>query len=139
MSGRELDARGLYDPHRYATGWRETPPVAENILTFIMGEVREELRAAERKHPGWPDDPMQAVAIIAEELGEASKEAIEMVFRDGSVFRFEHELRQVAAVALRALAWCDEVKCRSFSERERRIAERLCRHWPKEQRVAGPE
>ncbi len=41
--------------------------------------VFAELRYAERKFPGWPEDPVHAAAILAEEAGELVKAALDRV------------------------------------------------------------
>jgi hypothetical protein len=65
--------------------------------------VFAELRKAEEKHPGWPDDQIHAVAILAEEAGEAMKAAIDHHYAGGSIEHLRLELAQTGAMALRAL------------------------------------
>lgn len=65
--------------------------------------VFEELRKAEAKHPGWPEDKIHAVAILIEEAGEAMQAAIDCVYAGGSVEHLRLELAQTGAMALRAL------------------------------------
>lgn len=66
--------------------------------------ILEELRKAEKRHPGWPDDPVYGVAILNEESGEATKEALDISFGvDGAKERFVMELAQTGAMAIRNL------------------------------------
>ena len=62
-----------------------------------------ELELAERKHPGWPDDKIHAVAIMAEESGEAVQAAIDVVYNGGSIEHLKRELAQTGAMCIRAL------------------------------------
>jgi hypothetical protein len=43
--------------------------------------IMHELRRAEEKHPGWPDDPIHGAAIVAEEAGELSQKALDFFYR----------------------------------------------------------
>lgn len=62
-----------------------------------------ELRAAELKHPCWPDDIVHAVAILVEESGEAMKEALDVTYKGKSTDDLKKELAQTGAMAIRAL------------------------------------
>jgi len=62
-----------------------------------------ELRFAEKKHPGWPEDPVHAVAILVEEAGEAMKEALDVHYRGKENGDLIKELAQTGAMAIRAL------------------------------------
>lgn len=68
-------------------------------LTMIISE----LSAAEKKHPGWPDDPVHAVAIMVEEAGESMQAAIDLYYKGGTNDHLCVELAQTGAMALRAL------------------------------------
>ena len=92
---------------------------------FSIGAVElvfDELRKAEEKYPGWPDDLIHAVAIITEEVGEAMQDAIDLTYWKynpvqgfGTAWGSEEEYRasrlndlrielaQVGAMAIRAL------------------------------------
>ena len=71
----------------------------EDVIELIFLE----LELAERKHPGWPDDKIHAVAIMAEESGEAVKAAIDATFSNGSIADLKRELAQTGAMCIRAL------------------------------------
>lgn len=62
-----------------------------------------ELRRAEEKHPGWPDDPIHAVAIMVEEAGEAIQAAIDVYYNNRRSDDLKKELAQTGAMAIRAL------------------------------------
>jgi len=83
-------------------------------LDLALLAAGRELTDAEHKHPQWPTDLLRQVAIVAEELGEAQKEALslvewqergcgtaELAARGAALDR---EMAQVAAMALRFLA-----------------------------------
>ncbi len=69
----------------------------------VLDLISYELKRAEKKHPGWPDDPVHGVAIIVEEAGEAMKAALDMYYRNGIVCDLRTELAQTGAMAIRAL------------------------------------
>lgn len=97
-------------PITFRDAWRETPKVNMAEFQTACDGILLELRRAEKKHPGWPDDPMQQACIIAEEAGEVACSATEMVYRDLTPDQYETELRQTAAVCIRALAWIRELR-----------------------------
>ena len=65
--------------------------------------IFNELRKAEAKHPGWPDDKIHAVGILVEEAGEAMQAAIDCTYSDGDLEKLRIELAQTGAMAIRAL------------------------------------
>jgi len=70
---------------------------------YAISQVFEELSAAEKKHPGWPEDKIHAVAILIEEAGEAMQAAIDCVYAGGDIAHLRKELAQTGAMAIRAL------------------------------------
>lgn len=88
-------------------GPEEPKTSTEEALDYLVGA----LKAAEAKHPGWPDDFLHGIAIITEEVGEAAQEAIEWTYRrpdtlKGMVLnlsRLTLELAQTGAVCLRMM------------------------------------
>ncbi len=71
----------------------------DEAISMIIGELRK----AEEKHPGWPQDPIHAVGIIIEEVGEAMKEAVDVTFNGKTRDDLIKELAQAGAMAIRAL------------------------------------
>lgn len=66
--------------------------------------VFNELRDAERKFPGWPEDPVHAAAILAEEAGELQKAALDYYYgRHEGTDEMEKEAAQAGAMAIRFL------------------------------------
>lgn len=65
--------------------------------------IFSELRKAEEKHPGWPDDVIHAVAIMVEEAGEAMQAALDVHYRGRDIEDLRIELAQTGAMAIRAL------------------------------------
>lgn len=81
--------------------------IPSSIKNRCLGAVLRELERAEGLYPNWPDNLVEATAIVTEEAGEALKEALNL--RDcerpgrGSIERLKKELTQTGAMALRAL------------------------------------
>lgn len=73
------------------------------IKSEVFDLIISELRAAEEKHPSWPADVIHAVGILAEEAGEAMKEAIDVTYKGKSTDDLKKELAQTGAMAIRAL------------------------------------
>ena len=71
--------------------------------TEATNGVFRELERAKSMHPHWPDDVIHAVAIVAEESGEAIRAAVQYVYEGGSLEAVKTELTQTAAAAIRAL------------------------------------
>ena len=75
----------------------------ENESDRTIEEIFAELRRAEAKHPGWPDNPIHAVAIVVEEAGEAMQAALQLTYEGGTQAHLRQELVQTGAMAIRAL------------------------------------
>lgn len=65
--------------------------------------IFHELRMAEKKHPGWPEDPIHGVAIMIEEAGEAMQAALDLHYRNAPIADLRKEHAQTRAMAIRAL------------------------------------
>ena len=67
------------------------------------------LERASNKHPCWPTDPIHAAAIIAEEVGELQREALQITYEPekSNPDRLREEALDVAAAALRFLISLD--------------------------------
>lgn len=72
---------------------------AEDAIDLIF----DELAAAEKKHPGWPEDKIHAVAIMIEEAGESMQAAIDCNYANGDLEHLKKELAQTGAMCIRAL------------------------------------
>jgi NTP pyrophosphatase (non-canonical NTP hydrolase) len=71
----------------------------ERVIEMIFAELRH----AEDKHHGWPEDKIHAVGILVEEAGEAMQAALDHNYRNGSLDKLKKELAQTGAMAIRAL------------------------------------
>lgn len=71
----------------------------EKAIELIFAELRK----AESKHPGWPQDKIHAVGILTEEVGEAMQAAIDYTYDEGDLEHLRTELAQTGAMAIRAL------------------------------------
>lgn len=89
---------------------------ARNPMDVSLGsipavqEACAELDRSASKFPTWPTDPIHAVAIISEELGELTSALIQMIYEPAKGVTMEHiraEAQQVAATALRFLQGMD--------------------------------
>jgi NTP pyrophosphatase (non-canonical NTP hydrolase) len=76
----------------------------ERAIELIFAELRK----AEEKYPGWPDDPVHAVAVLVEEAGEAMKEALDVYYKKKESRDLVKELAQTGAMAIRALIHLQE-------------------------------
>ena len=82
-----------------------TKPSHTQVYSAILSDITQELLRAEELHPSWPSDPVHAVAILVEEVGEAMREAIDIKLanKDAAKARLDTELVQAGAMCLRAL------------------------------------
>lgn len=69
----------------------------------VIDLVFNELRKAQKKHPGWPPDHIHAAAIVGEEAGELLQASIDHVYKGNCLKRMSKEAAQTAAMALRFL------------------------------------
>ena len=69
----------------------------------ILDKFHAEMKRAERKHPGWPTDPVHAAAVLQEEAGELVQAALQFTYEGGSAEHMREEAVQVGAMALRFL------------------------------------
>lgn len=80
-------------------------------ISHIMWEIEQELKHAKEKHPEFPDRIVPMTAIMAEEAGEAIREANLIQFENaGSMEQYEKELKQTAAVCIRILEILEQNK-----------------------------
>lgn len=71
----------------------------ETAIDLIFAE----LKRAEEKHPGWPDDIVHAVGIMIEEAGESMQAALDCTYSNGDIEHLKKELAQTGAMCIRAL------------------------------------
>jgi hypothetical protein len=70
-----------------------------------------ELRRAEEKFPGWPDDVVHAAAIVAEESGELVQAALDYYYtREVTKFLMVKEAAHTGAMAIRFLLGLKELQ-----------------------------
>lgn len=76
----------------------------KNLPTGVVLEILHELERAEQKHPVFPSEIVQQVAIMAEEAGEAIREANRVCWNEGGTLdALRTELIQTAAMCLRCI------------------------------------
>lgn len=86
-----------------------------SALSAPLAAVLAELERAEAKFPLWPTDPLHALAVLGEEFGELTREALQVSYREkgsASVETVRKEAVQTAAMALRFLASLDRYEFR---------------------------
>lgn len=88
-----------------------TAPPAQPVerVPEVVGEVMAELGRAIAKFPTWPTDPLHAIGVVNEEVGELNKAVLQQVYEphknpSGAV---RSEAVQAAAMALRFIASID--------------------------------
>lgn len=70
-----------------------------NVIDQVMAEVER----ATVKFPTWPTDPLHALAVLGEEFGELTKEALQLTYEPHKTNKekVRAEAIQTAAMALR--------------------------------------
>jgi hypothetical protein len=69
----------------------------------MIDKILSELARAKTIWPKWPDDPIHAAAVIAEEAGEIVKAALDFTYSSGPLADMEAEAIQTAAMCIRFL------------------------------------
>ena len=72
----------------------------------MLNDVWLEVDRAAAKFPAWPTDPLHAVAVVAEEMGELQKEVLQLTYEPhkSSPEAVRKEAVQLAAMTIRFLA-----------------------------------
>ncbi len=75
----------------------------------IIKDILEELKKAKVKFPSWPDDPVHAAMVVAEESGELVKDVNELVYEPEKTNKenVRKEALQTAVTAIRFLLSMD--------------------------------
>lgn len=79
----------------------------ERTLADEFSEIREEIARATAKFPGWPNDPLHALAVLQEEVGELTQAVLDASYDFVTmemIGQIRREAIQVAAMAVRFLA-----------------------------------
>jgi NTP pyrophosphatase (non-canonical NTP hydrolase) len=74
-------------------------------LQSVLDDVLREHAAALRKFPSWPTDPLHAVAVVQEEVGELTQAVLQTIYEPAksNPSHVAKEAVQAAAMALRFL------------------------------------
>lgn len=67
----------------------------------VYALINAELIRAQSKHPIFPEEVFQQLAIMQEEAGEVTKAVLEYHFEDGTLEHIREELIQTAAMCVR--------------------------------------
>lgn len=78
-------------------------------MSDAFDPIIAEVARAMRKFPTWPTDPLHAIAVLGEEFGELTKEALQLTYEPhkSTMADFRKEAGQTAAMALRFVASLD--------------------------------
>lgn len=84
--------------------------ITMNDIQNIYDMIDNELEAALQKFPQFPCDPLHAIAVVNEESGEATKDALQWCYephkkKDGETLK--KELIQTAAMCVRMIIGLD--------------------------------
>jgi hypothetical protein len=77
-----------------------------------VAAICSELKKAIIKHPKFPTDIIHAVSIMNEEAGESIREALNLVYEDGSIDNLIKEVTQTGAMCLRILENIEHLEIR---------------------------
>lgn len=77
---------------------------------YHMKRIKDDLKFAKKKHPNFPKDLIHAIAIMAEESGEAVRAANNYQHENSNIFFVYEELYQTAAMCLRCLEMIDKIR-----------------------------
>ena len=69
----------------------------------ILNLIAEELNRAEEKFPGFPEDPIHAAAVVAEESGELTQAALQCTYQGLSLSEMQKEAVHTVTMAVRFL------------------------------------
>lgn len=83
--------------------------VTTTPLSVIFKSITNELERAHQKFPRWPDDPLHAVGVVNEEVGELSKAVLQQVYEPtkNPADAVRKEAVQAAAMLVRFIASLD--------------------------------
>ena len=79
-------------------------------------DILQELTRAEVKFPEWPQDPIHAAAIVAEESGELTRAALQSTYEGGDPAAMKKEAIHTATMALRFLLHDYAAAVRDFNQ-----------------------
>lgn len=70
---------------------------------LVIEKIVEELKRAEEKHPVYPNNIFEQLAIMQEEAGEVTKAVLHHTYENASLEDVRDELIQTAAMCIRML------------------------------------
>jgi NTP pyrophosphatase (non-canonical NTP hydrolase) len=72
-------------------------------MIFEINHIVDELKSAKLKHPDYPEDMFEQLAIMSEEAGEVAKAVLQYKREGGDLQEVKDELVQTAAMCIRML------------------------------------
>ena len=90
----------------------------------ISSEVVDELKRAVTKFPTWPTDPLHAIGVITEELGEVSKATLEYIYepnKNVSLDDIKKEALQLSAMTHRFIISLDAYAYKKSDQHKQNI------------------
>jgi NTP pyrophosphatase (non-canonical NTP hydrolase) len=102
-----------------------TRTAKQNTQNRIINEVVAEVARATGKFPGWPTDPLHALAILGEEFGELTQAMLQRVYEPhkATADDVRTEAVQTAAMALRLLFSLDRYKYKPCAQHAQEATE----------------
>lgn len=91
-----------------------SPAAQRDALSQTTSDVLAEVERATRKFPTWPTDPLHALAVLAEEFGELTKDMLQLTYEPHKTCKdnVRAEAIQTAAMSLRLLMSLDRYEYR---------------------------
>lgn len=111
--------------------WKPERIVPEKVQLPMLDAVVAELERAVLKFPEWPDDPVHASLIVAEEAGELHKAVLECTYEPHKcdVGEVEKEAIQTAAMAFRFLASLSKYVYKKSPQHKQDALVEFLRNW----------
>ena len=91
----------------------------------IINEVLAEVTRATEKFPGWPTDPLHALAVLGEEFGELTQAMLQRVYEPhkATAEDVRTEAVQTAAMAMRLLFSLDRYEYKPCAQHAQEATE----------------
>jgi len=94
---------------RIVTGLKTPCHLPHNHVNAAIYDILTEFHAATANFPQWPTDPLHALSVVQEEVGEVQKEVLQLTYEPHKSDRekVRKEAIQMAAMSLRFLLSLD--------------------------------
>lgn len=81
-------------------------------MSRIIDDIQKEVKRAKKKFPAWPSDPLHAIAVVNEEVGELNQAILQAVYepQKSDIGDVRNEAIQSVCTLLRFLESLDKCK-----------------------------